>query len=206
LTIIAVLVAVIVGFRLAEEIGPERSPSDRFVVTGIVDGDTMELGGKDLLRLLAIDTPEEGEAFHEEATELLRSLTIGKSLRVEFVGRRRDRYGRLLGFAYVDSLFINREILDSGLGYLYLFQDNELQRPEIGQLLEAQRGALSKKIGVWSVERMPEEYYINKAGSFRFHRPACQAVQDLEPGRYQMFETREEALRQGLSPCRNCKP
>ena len=200
---VAILIVVV---RLVEQIGPDRAPTDRFVVARIVDGDTVELRGGDVLRLLAIDTPEKGEPFYNEATELLRELSFNQTAEIEFTGRRRDKYGRLLGYLYIDSLFVNREILRRGLGYLYLFRDNELKQDQVGQMLGAQQQAMTEKIGLWSVKREPEEYYIQKVGSFRLHRPGCHSVKNLKEGSYRIFETREEGLATGLSPCRNCKP
>ncbi len=200
------LVALIVAFRLVEEIGFDRKPSDRFIVKKINDGDSVELLGGDRLRLLSVDTPEKGELFFEEACRFLSDMTLGKTARIEFAGRRRDKYGRLLGYLYIDSVFVNRAILENGLGYLYLFKDTELDRPETENLLMAQRAAMQREVGLWSVERAPEDYYIGAQGSFRFHRPGCRSVKNLQPGRYRTFNTRDEALYEGLSPCRRCKP
>jgi len=204
--IILLLVALIVAFRLVEQIGFDRKPSDRFIVKKIKDGDSVELLGGDRLRLLSVDAPEEGQLFYDEACQFLAGLTLGKAARIEFAGRRRDRYGRLLGYLYIDSIFVNKAILENGLGYLYLFKDTELDRPETEELFRAQRAAMQKGIGLWSVERAQEDYYIAAQGSFRFHRPGCRSVKGLQPGRYRTFNTREEALYEGLSPCRRCKP
>lgn len=204
--IVLLLVVLIVAFRLVERIGFDRKPSDRFVVKEIIDGDTVELLGGDRLRLLSIDTPEKGELFYEEAGRFLAELTLGKSGRVEFAGRRRDKYGRLLGYLYIDTIFVNKAILETGLGFLYLFKDTELNRPETKELFAAQRTAIRERVGIWSIERAQEDYYIAVESSFRFHRPGCSVVRDLQPGRYRTFDTREEALYEGLSPCRKCKP
>jgi micrococcal nuclease len=204
--IILLLVVLIVAFRLVEQIGFDRKPSDRFIVKKIRDGDSVELLGGDRLRLLSVDAPEKGELFYDEACQFLAELTLGKTARIEFGGRRRDKYGRLLGYMYIDSIFVNKEIIENGLGYLYLFKDIELDHPETEELLMAQRTAMQKGVGLWSVGREREDYYIAVPGSFRFHRPGCRSVRDLEPGRYRTFKTREEALYEGLSPCRRCKP
>lgn len=201
-----VLVLLIVTIRLVEDIGYDVKPTDRFVVTKVIDGDTVELLGGDRVRLLSIDTPEKGELFYDEAKQLLEDLVLGKAARVEFANRRRDRYGRLLGYLYVDTLFVNKIIIDSGLGYLYLFKDTDLKRSETSRLLTAQKIALQAKIGVWSLRKKIENFYIAKDNSFRFHRPGCYSVRQLKEGRYRTFETREEGFLEGLSPCRNCKP
>jgi len=204
--IIVLIVILIVSFRLVERIGFDRKPSDRFIVKKVEDGDTVELMGGDELRLLSVDTPEKGELYFDEACQFLAELTLGKTARIEFAGRRRDKYGRLLAYMYIDTIFVNKAILENGLGVLYLFKDTELDRPETRELLMAQRAAMQRGVGLWSIERAPEDYYIALEGSFRFHRPGCSAVKKLKPGHYRIFHTREEALFEGLSPCRRCKP
>ncbi|MBN1211671.1 MAG: thermonuclease family protein, partial [candidate division Zixibacteria bacterium] len=110
------------------------------------------------------------------------------------------------GYLYIDSLFVNKVILENGLGYLYLFDDNDPASQPVQELLAAQRRALENKTGLWSLPKEPENYYIAAKGSFRFHRPGCRSVKNIKPGNYRTFKTREEALYEGLSPCRNCKP
>jgi micrococcal nuclease len=205
--LIIVAAIVIVSYRLVEKVGQERKPGDRFTVKRVLDGDTIELTGGDRLRLLAMDTPEKGEKYHDEAMNLLASMTLGKPVKLEYGRNRRDRYGRLLAYVYVDdTLLANQVILDSGLAYLYLFEDNDLQKGEVKRMLESQRSAMARHVGLWSVKRTPEPYYVATERSFRLHRPNCESVQNLKPGHYRKFATREEGLAEGLSPCRNCKP
>ncbi|MDD3732072.1 MAG: thermonuclease family protein [candidate division Zixibacteria bacterium] len=206
LIVVTVLVVVILVFRLVEEIGPDKSPGERFVIVRVIDGDTVDLKGGDRLRLLAIDTPEKDEPFYEQARFFLESLTVGKTARVEYESRRRDRYGRLLGYVYIDTLFVNKAILENGLGYLYLFKDNDPHSPQVQQLLAAQRQALTGKRALWSLSYEPENYYVAARDSYRFHRPGCRSVAAIKPGREIRFKNREEALSEGYSPCRNCKP
>ncbi len=206
-SVIVILIIIIVSFRLAERIGEERAPSDRFRVKRVIDGDTVELTGGDRIRLLALDTPEQGERFYEAAKDLLEKLILGKLVRLEYGNARRDRYGRLLGYVYVDdSILTNRILIDSGLGYLYLFADNDLEHPQAKAMLDSQRDSMRRKVGLWSVQREPETYYVSTERSFRLHRPSCDAVRNLRPGHYRTFKTREEGLAEGLSPCRECKP
>lgn len=196
----------ILVFRLVEDIGPDQKPSDRFIVARVIDGDTFELQGGDRVRLLSIDTPEKEDPFYDEAKDYLSTATLGQPVRIEYANQRRDKYGRLLGYVYVDSLFVNRAILENGLGYLYLFKDTDLGRPETEQLLNAQRQAIKTGVGLWSIKRQPEEHYIAGQNSFRFHRPGCPSTSRMKPGTFRRFATREEAAYEGLSPCRNCAP
>ncbi len=205
-SIVAALAILILAVRLVEDIGYDQKPTDRFTVAAIIDGDTMELAGGDRLRLLSLDTPEKDEPYYREATAFLMEAAMGKTVRIEFAQTRRDRYGRLLGYVYIDTILLNEAILENGLGNLYLFADTDLDRPETGRMLAAQRRAIAAGRGIWSIARHPEESYIARDNSFRFHRPGCTSVEQLKEGRYRVFSTREEPLLEGLSPCRNCKP
>ncbi|MCX6826659.1 MAG: hypothetical protein NTV06_05260, partial [candidate division Zixibacteria bacterium] len=76
----------------------------------------------------------------------------------------------------------------------------------VEQLLAAQREAIAAKSGIWSIRHSPEEYYLAKKGSFRFHRPICHSLQKTDYNELVRFSTREEASQLGYSPCRNCHP
>ena len=71
-----------------------------FLVTGVVDGDTLELGNGESVRLVGIDTPEVGECGYDRATAALASLVSGQQVRLVRSDEDRDHYGRLL--RYVD--------------------------------------------------------------------------------------------------------
>ncbi len=162
--------------------------------------------GGDKLRLANIDATERGSPFYDEATAFLAKMVTGKETRLEFADRRRDKYGRLLGFIYVDSISVSEAILENGLAYLLLFKKSELDRPRIKGLLAAQRWAMDNKVGLFSLTREPESHYIVRHGRFRLHRPGCRTATDLQAGSYRVFQTREEAIYEGHSPCRNCQP
>ena len=204
--LIPVFLILLLLFRYVSEIGPDRTADARFHVINVIDGDTIELTGGELLRLLAIDTPEKGEPFYDSARIFLQHLVEGKNLEVSFSHKSRDKYGRLLGYVYIDSIFINKEIIKQGLANIYLFEDNLSDNDKIDQLQAAQNDAMAAGRNIWSVKRVPEDYYLVRKGSLRFHRPFCNSVKNLKPHELFKFSTREEAFREGYSPCRNCRP
>ncbi|MBN2227087.1 MAG: thermonuclease family protein [candidate division Zixibacteria bacterium] len=192
--------------RIVGDIDRDIRPDDRFQVVGVIDGDTVELPGGEQLRLLGIDCPERGEPFYDSATALTSALVMGKTVRVMFSLRRRDAYGRMLGYLFVDTLLVNEVLVRRGLANVYVFPD-EIDDDSPGRRLQtAQAEALSEKIGIWSIPRTPEPYYLAATGSLRFHRPDCKAVRSRPRSELIRFETREEALTQGYTPCRNCRP
>jgi micrococcal nuclease len=89
-------------------------------VTYVLDGDTIVVDYKNRyehVRFLRIDTPEWYERGYEEATEALRGLIEGKWVRLEFEEsgiERRDVYGRLLAYVFLDSKNINLEMVRRG--------------------------------------------------------------------------------------------
>ncbi len=204
--LIPVFIALLIVFRFVEKIDHDVSHEDRFTVTKVVDGDTIELTGGDKVRLLAIDCPEKGEPFYDSATAFLASLIDGQITGVEYSNRRRDGYGRILAYIYLDSIFINEAILRQGLGHIYLFDDNIADSARINILLDAQNEAMEAGRGVWSIAHEPEKVYLAKKGSLRFHRPICGAVKDADWSELIPFDSREQAFRAGYSPCRNCRP
>ena len=87
---------------------PKRSKSpaseQTFTVTRIVDGDTIELGNGETVRLVGIDTPESGACGSLKATQNLSALIAGQRVRLTTSDEDRDRYGRLLRYVNLGSL------------------------------------------------------------------------------------------------------
>jgi micrococcal nuclease len=204
-TVVAFLLFLLL-VRMVIRIGPERGPADRFLVLSIIDGDTVEMVEKERLRLLGIDAPEVGEPFYDSARTALRELTQGKSLEIKFSQRRRDNYGRLLGYAYTDTLFVNRQLVRLGLALVYPHRDNLKDTKQMNSLFAAQDSAIADRLGIWSVPRVPEEFYLVTPRGLRFHRPTCQFIDPNRINQYIKIYSREEAFRAGYSPCRECRP
>lgn len=91
-----------------------HEPTDGVLVARVIDGDTIELAGGELVRYIGVDAPEtrrrigarwieDPEPFGREATEANRRWVEGRRVRLEYDVERRDRYGRLLAYVYVDG-------------------------------------------------------------------------------------------------------
>ncbi|MEW5923976.1 MAG: thermonuclease family protein [Candidatus Zixiibacteriota bacterium] len=205
--IITAFVLFLLLVRFVSDIEQDHAPQDRFNIAGIIDGDTFRLRGGDRLRLLGIDCPEKGEPYYDSAITFVESMALGKTAEVGYSHRRRDRYGRLLGYAHVDdSIFVNAEIIRNGLAYVYLFDDNLADSGSVAALVMAQNEAINNGRGIWSIPHTPEPFYVAGKRSHRFHRPACQSASSYNAENWIRFDTREEAFRLGYSPCRNCRP
>jgi len=126
--------------------------SGEYVVEEVIDGDTIKLKSGERVSYIGIDTPElsgengRPEFYAWEAKEANRKLVEGKRVRLEFDVERRDRYGRLLAYVYVDGLMVNEWLVANGYARVYTFPPNVRYENNFKKLeLEAQRLGL----GIW---------------------------------------------------------
>jgi micrococcal nuclease len=100
--------------------------SGPIAVKRVVDGDTIELATGELVRYIGVNAPEVrrresdrwivvNEPFAAAAREFNQRMTEGRRVRLQYDRARRDRYGRLLAYAYVDGKMVNAELLRAGL-------------------------------------------------------------------------------------------
>ncbi|MFD6094591.1 thermonuclease family protein [Oerskovia sp. NPDC060338] len=79
---------------------PDQLSQDVLVVTNVVDGDTVDVSSGERVRLVGIDTPEEGEPCYQEAGDVLRNLVLDHEVTLTRMGT--DRYDRTLGYIDVN--------------------------------------------------------------------------------------------------------
>ena len=171
----------------------------------MTDGDTIVLENGEVVRYIGIDTPERDDPFYGEATEANQEMLERGRITLEYDQDRRDRYGRLLAYVWVDTLLLNAELIRKGLASVYLFSPNLKYRE---RFISLQREARQKSVGIWSIPVEPEAHYVSSRRSqrFVFHRPDCRSAKRIKGENLMRFETRDEALDSGYSPCRNCRP
>ena len=159
----AVLVAVVAaaslgGWRLGSARsagGGDGPPGGMARVTGVVDGDTVDVawaGHRDRVRLLGVDTPETVDpnrpvgCFGEEASAFTHRRLTGRTVHLTFDRERRDRYGRLLAFVGVDGHSFNDELLTGGYARLLVIAPNGLHSRA---MLDEELAARSAGRGLW---------------------------------------------------------
>lgn len=87
----------------AAEPSPTAEPNPKrrvYLVTRVIDGDTVQLGNGQDVRIVGIDTPETGDCGYQVATDNMVRLVQGKAVHLTTSDEDKDRYGRLL--RYVD--------------------------------------------------------------------------------------------------------
>ncbi len=208
-------------------------------VDRVVDGDTFVLSSGDKVRLIGVDCPETqgpngpGEYFAAEAGDFLDSLIADASIRLEFDGRRTDRYGRLLCYVWLDdSILVNKEIVRQGYGMAYLRYPHRLE----AEFLEAELAARRAAIGMWASPRawsqktLKERYgeMLRDTTSSGLGGTTDEKEKTTNTSKVTVYITRtgskyhrascsylrksktaitrEEAIVRGYEPCKRCKP
>jgi len=130
-----------------------NSSNDTYLVTRVIDGDTIEIEGGKKVRYLGIDTPETVDprkpvqCFGIEASNENKKLVLGKRVKLEKDISETDKYGRLLRYVYVDDIFVNDYLVRNGYAYALIFPPNVKYQQ---QFLEAQKEARENKRGLWN--------------------------------------------------------
>ncbi|MFM9368462.1 thermonuclease family protein [Streptomyces sp. Da 82-17] len=149
---------------------PQRSrrdapaPRPEATVVRVVDGDTLDVRGDgDVLpagevvrvRLLAIDAPEKGACFAEEATaRLTELLPPGSALRYERDVDLKDPYDRYLLYLFdAQGVFVNASLVETGHAEARLYPPNDARWPEISR---DGAEAESTATGLWAACPEPE--------------------------------------------------
>lgn len=125
-------------------------------VQRVIDGDTVVLAGGERLRYIGIDTPE---LKHRDrrirdmaliAKRVNERLVAGKELVLKYDVEKRDKYGRLLAYAYLkDGTFVNSELVKQGYALTMTIPPN-VKHAEL--FLKLQQEARENKRGFWSDE------------------------------------------------------
>jgi endonuclease YncB( thermonuclease family) len=128
-------------------------PDSRPQVARVVDGDTLDLASGVTVRLLGLDTAEQGECFSAEATARLAELVpAGTPVEVDPVGH--DRYGRTLAWLSLpDGRDLSAVMVGEGMGPVYRTADGgygDASSLELVDVLAAEDAARSSGAGGWS--------------------------------------------------------
>lgn len=140
---------------------PVRVPDPRLQVTvkDVVDGDTLRVTGlptgTGLVRLTGIDAPETGEGrttrecYGPEARRWLADvLPRGTPVTLVLDTGARDRFGRLLAYAYrADGTFVNADLVANGYARTMTIPPNVRHA---GALRALERRARADGRGLWS--------------------------------------------------------
>lgn len=128
-----------------------RSQDLKGTVTEIIDGNTIHLetlaGEVYKILLHGIDSPEPGQKYADESTQLLKKLLLKKEVTVAV--QSRDRHGNRIGAVQVGGgPNPGHEMLRSGMAW----PAEKHNDPQLEALKEEAR---QKNIGIWEEEEDP---------------------------------------------------
>lgn len=191
-------------------------------VTRVVDGDTLVVnykGAEEKVRLIGVDTPE---SVHPDITRNVEEGIIasnftkdkleGKEVELEFDVQERDQYGRMLAYAYLDGVMFNKTLLEEGYAQVATYPPNVKY---VEEFTEIQRVARENNKGLWNEESFNNEIvpeikisgtYVGSLNSDKYHKPSCRYAESIETFNQIWFDTKDEAIAAGYSPCGVCKP
>ncbi len=134
--------------------------TELFMVTRVVDGDTIEIEGGQKVRYIGIDTPETVDprkpvgCFGLESSQKNKELVEGKTVRLEKDVSETDKYGRLLRYVYLlsestgsDEIFVNDYLVRQGFAHASTYPPDVKYQD---RFVNGQQEAMSKNLGLWS--------------------------------------------------------
>lgn len=123
-------------------------------VTHIRDGDTIEVSINNSpsipVRLIGIDTPENGQCYDGEATARMRTLVVNQDVLLEADPSQddQDRFKRLLRFVWLqDGRSVNHLLVADGFAFEYTFRTAYKYQ---AMFKEAEQYAKAGQRGLWS--------------------------------------------------------
>ncbi len=131
-----------------------------FNCVAVMDGDTFEIDISDgrytrtRVRLWGVDTPEIAESRREpghygrEASAFAKTTLLARRIRLELApGRTRDKYGRVLAYAYLDGTgeLFNATLIETGHGYA----DRRFEHPRMAAFVDLEKQARRARRGLW---------------------------------------------------------
>lgn len=137
---------------VATTLPPLRRPA-RATVVDVVDGDTLDVrladGRVERVRIIGINTPEEGECLADEASAHLADLVEGRRIQLRRDRTDRDDYGRLLRYVLLEGVSVGDAMVDAGLAISNPVPPDTAQQ---GALDAAQSRARAQGRGRWDPE------------------------------------------------------
>lgn len=141
------------------EVQPESEPQvkqppqeETYLVTRVIDGDTIEIESGQKIRYIGIDTPETVypskpvECFGKEASNKNKELVEGKEVKLVKDVSETDKYGRLLRYVWIGDTFVNDYLVRYGYAYASTYPP-DVKYSE--QFVQAQEEARVNSRGLW---------------------------------------------------------
>ncbi len=196
-------------------------------VLEVISPDTLKVLLKDnsqaTVKLIGVKAPVDKEYYAEESLEYTKNALTSKNINLEFDKKLTDDDHNILAYVWTNDgkVLFNDELIVMGYAKAELDEDNTKFNEEFTKVEEE---AKADKKGVWgyvapvyttkattkSTAVDPSKMYASPYVSRNlkvFHKNTCPLAYDEKYGRMvYKFESREEAIKYGCSPCSQCQP
>jgi micrococcal nuclease len=217
----AVLSAIALAAAGTAAAGTATPPSERVLVTDVVDGDTIKVirgRRQDTVRLIGVDTPETNKQgtpiqfYGPEASLFTRRALLEKRVRLEFEppdrqGGSRDKYQRALAYVFIeDGRNFNLELIEQGFGKAYTRHPFRYEQA----FTNAEQTARATRRGIWDEAKRAEWSDPARRGKVLgnlrtniYHVPGQRYYDSIGEKNRIYFQTKEEAQKSGFRKARN---
>lgn len=176
-------------------------------ITHVIDGDGFQAKALDgsnravEVRLYAIDAPEGGQKYGQEATKHLRQVVRDGRFRLQVRGQ--DPNGRTVAVVYKDSLETSHTLnyLMVRAGWAYWYSHYEDGGNELG-LREAEATAYMEGVGVWQEPGLERPWAFKERVRQEAEEKVRQERVRQEAEEKARQEVEERARRLGLTPAK----
>jgi len=128
---------------------PSNPTNQKLTVIEVTDGDTIKLSDGKSFRLYGVNAPEVKEPYFEEAKAFTQNLVLGKEISFEQEENYKiDKFGRMLGYVFIDGVNLNIELVKNGLARVVLYEKRAKIKYQ-DELISAEQDAKMKRVGIW---------------------------------------------------------
>lgn len=171
-----------------------------FLVSNVVDGDTLDLEDGRRVRLSGINTPETGECYYQEAKDKLEEIVLEKYVYLESDISDVGKYGRLLRYVHFEGNNVNSFLVMEGYAKVYDKYKDDTRRYD--ELKSVESIAISRGLGVWScVDLKAGCLYVGSKNSEKYHTPECRYAKKIKGENLVCYESEEDVVGLEFSGC-----
>lgn len=128
------ILSTIFYFVFYNSVKDNSNDSNELKAIEVIDGDTFILSNNQYARLIGVNAPEKDELNYNKSKEFLESKIINQTIRLEYDLDKRDNYGRLLVYVFVNETFINKLLVKEGYAVPMTIKPNTKYKEEIESL------------------------------------------------------------------------
>ncbi|PIZ76026.1 hypothetical protein COY05_02850 [Candidatus Peregrinibacteria bacterium CG_4_10_14_0_2_um_filter_38_24] len=137
-----------------------------YVVTEVVDGDTIEINNSFKIRFIGVDTPETVDptkpvqCFGTEASNIAKEKLLNQTVTLESDETQgdKDKYDRLLRYVILgDGTNFNKWLIENGYGHEYTYKKAYKYQKEFKT---SEKQAMDSNVGLWADNVCSEENNI----------------------------------------------